>query len=290
MDREKQWKLSTMMILAMITWGLSWTNAKILGTYADPPLVMFWRFVLASVCFFFINVFRGTLRIPPKVIPIVFINSVFMVLYNFFYFKGTQIGLAGTGGVLVTTLNPILTSIFSSLLNYDTFPKKDWVALFIGLLAGGIILRIWDLTVLSFYNSGNLFFIMASLSWVAVTITTSQSNKKISFSSYSFWTFFLSAIISIAIVPFNSLFTIITFDLIFWINLIVLSVFAMAFGTSIYFYASTKLGPKKASSYIFLVPFTAILFSMYFLGEPFQLSTVLGGGLGAFSVYLINTK
>ena len=56
------------------------------------------------------------------------------------------------------------------------------------------------------------------------------------------------------------------------------------------FYASTKLGPKKASSYIFLVPFSAILFSMYFLGEPFQLSNILGGGLGAFAVYIINNK
>ena len=290
MAQAKQWKLSTMMILAMITWGLSWTNAKIIGTYADPPLIMFWRFVIASICFFFIVIVRETFNIPKKIIPIIIINSIFMVLYNFFYFKGTQIGLAGTGGVLVTTLNPILTSIFSSIFNYDTLPKKDWVGLFIGLLAGVIILRIWDLNFFIFYNSGNLFFIMASLSWVAVTITSSKTEEKISFSLYSFWTFFTSTLISAPFIPNDSLFSIFTFDLLFWINLMTLSVFAMAFGTSIYFYASTTLGPKKASSYIFLVPFTAILFSMYFLGEPFQLSTILGGGLGAFSVYLINNK
>ena len=289
MDPTKQWQLSTMMVLAMITWGLSWTNAKILGTYADPPLIMFWRFVIASICFFFIIV-REPFKIPMKIIPIIIINSIFMVLYNFFYFKGTQIGLAGAGGVLVTTLNPILTSIFSRIFKYDKLPKKDWAGLFIGLLAGGIILRFWNLNFFSFYNSGNLFFIMASLSWVAVTITTSKSNEKISFSSYSFWTFLSSALISLALVPNNSLFSIITFDLIFWFNLIILSVFAMAFGTSIYFYGSAKLGPKKASSYIFLVPCTAILFSMYILNEPFQLSTILGGGLGAFSVYIINHK
>ena len=62
MDQAKQWKLSTMMILAMITWGLSWTNAKILGTYADPPLIMFWRFVIASICFFFIVITRESLK------------------------------------------------------------------------------------------------------------------------------------------------------------------------------------------------------------------------------------
>ena len=215
MEQVRQWKLSTMMVIAMITWGLSWTNAKILGTYADPPLIMFWRFVIASICFFFIVVARESLKISTKVIPIIFINSIFMVLYNFFYFKGTQIGFAGTGGVLVTTLNPILTSIFSSLFNYDTLPRKDWFGLFIGLLAGGIILRIWDLNFLIFYNSGNFFFIMASLSWVAVTITTSKSKEKISFLSYSFWTFLTSALISLAFISNNSLFSIITFDLLF---------------------------------------------------------------------------
>ena len=290
MAQEKQWKLSIMMVFAMITWGLSWTNAKILGTYADAPLIMFWRFVFASICFFFIARAKGSLKIHSKAIPIIIINSIFMVLYNFFYFKGTQIGLAGTGGVLVTTLNPILTSIFSSLFNYDTLPRKDWAGLCIGLLAGSIILRIWDLNFFSFYNSGNLFFIMASLSWVAVTITTSKSKEKISFLSYTFWTFLFSTFISMSFVSYNSLFSIIAFDSIFWVNLIILSIFAMAFGTSIYFYASTKLGPKKASSYIFLVPFTAVLFSMYFLGEPLQFSTFIGGGLGVLSVYLINIK
>jgi len=290
MPQVRQWKLSILIILAMITWGLSWTNAKILGAYADPPLIMFWRFVIASICFFFIVIVRGSLKIHTEVIPIIITNSIFMVLYNFFYFKGTQIGLAGTGGVLVTTLNPVLTSIFSSLLKYDTLPRKDRAGLFIGLIAGCIILRIWDLNFFIFYNSGILFFIMASFSWVAVTITTSKSKEKISFLSYSFWTFLTSALISAVFIPNNSLFLIITFDLTFWINLVIISVFAMAFGTSIYFYASTRLGPKKASSYIFLVPCTAILFSMYFLGEPFQLSTILGGGMGAYSVYLINNK
>ena len=76
-----------MMIIAMITWGLSWTNAKILGTYADPPLIMFWRFVIASICFFFIVVVRESIKISTKAIPVIIINSIFMVLYNFFISK-----------------------------------------------------------------------------------------------------------------------------------------------------------------------------------------------------------
>ena len=279
------------MILSMITWGLSWTNAKILGMYADPPLIMFWRFLLASISFIFVLIVsKHSFRIPYNAIPIIFINSIFMVSYNYFYFKGTQVGLAGSGGVLVTTLNPILTSIFSSFLLKEYIPKKDWLGLCLGLVGGSIILRFWELNFNNFYNSGNLFFILASLSWVAVTIITSESKGQISFLKYSLWSFIFSTFLCLPLLSGHNLFSIFYFDTLFWLNLIILSVFAMAFGTSIYFFASTKLGAKKASSYIFLVPLTAIFFAMYFLAEPFQLSTFIGGSLGILAVYLINIK
>ena len=277
-----------MIVFAMITWGLSWTNAKILGFYADAELISFWRFVIASICFYFIAKNRVSLKLSFRYIPIVIANSICMVFYNFFYFKGTQIGLAGNGGVLVTTINPILTAIFTNLFFQETIPKKGVLGLFLGLVAGSLILRIWEINIHDFYNSGNLFFILASLSWVAVTMITSRTKNKIEFLSYSLWTFSLSIFFSLFFVPFDSLLSVFEFDSTFWVNLILLSVFAMALGTSIYFYASTKLGPRKASSFIFLVPFTAILFSMYFLKEPIQISTILGGIVGIFSVYLIN--
>ena len=66
--------------------------------------------------------------------------------------------------MLVTTLNPILTAIFSSLFKQDALSKKDWIGLIIGLISGGIIIRIWDLNFYTFYNSENIFFIMASIS------------------------------------------------------------------------------------------------------------------------------
>ena len=290
MIKGELWKLYAMMVFAMVIWGLSWTNAKILGFYADAPLITFWRFVIASVCLFFIAKNKVSLHLSRENIIIVVINSICMVLYNYFYFKGTQIGLAGTGGVLVTTMNPILTVIFSSLLFQEAIPKKRILGLFLGFLAGSLILRIWEITILGFYNSGNLFFILASCSWVAVTIVTSRTKNKIPFLSYSFWTFFLSILVSLPFVPINNLLIVFKFDLTFWVNLILLSVFALALGTTIYFYASTELGPGRASSFIFLVPFTAILFSMYFLKEPLQASMVLGGLLGIVSVYLINAN
>ena len=62
----------------------------------------------------------------------------------------------------------------------------------------------------------------------------------------------------------------------------------MSFGTSIYFFASKRPGPKRSSSFILLVPFSAMIFAMIFLGEPMTASTIIGGLIGITSVYILN--
>ena len=286
---RKDLTLNFLMILAMLSWGLSWTNAKILGQYCGAPLIMVWRFLLAAISIApILKISNITFKPNKEDIRLIIVNSLFMVSYNFFYFKGTQIGLAGAGGVLVTTLNPILTMIVTGIVFRTKVHKKDILGLILGFIGGAFIIRAWEFDLNSVLKSGNLFFILASISWVCVTITTSLSKNKTSYMTYSFWSFTIAFLMCLPIASNEILFSVFEFDFIFWINLIILSFIAMSFGTSIYFLASTELGPKQASAYIFLVPITAIGFAMLFLSEQLQLSTLVGGMLGIYAVYLIN--
>jgi len=286
---RKDLTLNILMVLAMLSWGLSWTNAKIVGQYGEAPLIMVWRFLLAAISIApILKLSKARFRIDKKDILLILTNSVFMVSYNYFYFKGTQIGLAGAGGVLVTTLNPILTVIFVSTIFGTKIDNKDIIGFMLGLLGGALIIRIWEFDLISILRSGNLFFLLASLSWVCVTIVTSRSKDKTPYMTYSFWSFTFAFILSLPIAYNENLLLVFEFDWIFWINLLILSFIAMSFGTSIYFLASIELGPKQASAYIFMVPITAMGFAMIFLSEQLQLSTLIGGIFGISAVYLIN--
>lgn len=289
MPDVKNIKLRVLIALAMITWGLSWTNAKILGYYGSPNLMMVWRFFIAIISFLPVVWFTGnSFKLSKTSFRFVTLNAICMVSYNYFYFKGTQIGFAGVGGVLVTTLNPTLTALISGLFFGGMLNKKDWLGLFLGLLSGGLIIQVWKLDLVQLLNSGNIYFLLASLSWVCVTIITSQAKDHIPFITYSFWSFTLSFLISIPLAYTESLFIVFSFDWVFWLNMAFLAVAAMSFGTSIYFLASVELGPKRASAYIFTVPITAMIFAVYFLNEPIAITTLLGGALGVLAVYLIN--
>ena len=280
------------MVFAMITWGYSWVGAKILGPYGHVSTKIFLRFFFASIALIpILFKYRIPFRIDKKGFIFILWNSISLCSYNYFYFKSTHMGLAGVGGVLVTTLNPILTSLFVfSFLDRSSAKLKEFVGLIMGLTGGGIIMRLWEMDIALMISSGNIFYILASCSWVSVTITSQKSKNHIHFLTYSFWSFLSSSLLSLSFCEIESISQTINYDWIYWLNIFLLSIVVMSFANTMYFFASSKIGAVKASSYIFVVPLTAIIFSKIILNEQVLYTTVLGGILSVVAVYLINKK
>ena len=288
-DKKSESRLTLYLLLAMAAWGLSWTNAKVLGFYADPPVIMVWRFIFATLSFAPVVYFtNNTFKISLKNGMHILLGAIFITAYNYLFFKGTQVGLASVGGVLVTTLNPIFTTLISALLLGGFLYRKDIWGLFFGFLGGLIILRFWEIQSESFFQSGNIYFLLASVAWGALTNVTAKGKDSISFMTYTFWCYVFSIVLSIGLARNSDLTTIFSYDWVFWLNMITISVLAMALATTTYFKGAVILGPKKVSSFIFTVPVTAVLFAMVFLGESLEWPTILGGLLAGFAVYLIN--
>ena len=280
------------MVFAMITWGYSWVGAKILGPYGHVSTKIFLRFFFASIALIPILLkYHIPFKIDKKGFLFILWNSISLCSYNYFYFKSTHMGLAGVGGVLVTTLNPILTSLFVfSFLDRSSAKLKEFVGLIMGLAGGGIIMRLWEMDIALMISSGNIFYILASCSWVSVTITSQKSKNHIHFLTYSFWSFLSSSLLSLSFCEIESISQTINYDWIYWLNIFLLSIVVMSFANTMYFFASSKIGAVKASSFIFVVPLTAIIFSKIILNEQVLYTTVLGGVLSVIAVYLINRK
>ena len=100
--------------------------------------------------------------------------------------------------------------------------------------------------------------------------------------------FLIASLLDLAIFEHFQVSSIEKFDYIFWINLLLLSLFGTTFGTSVYFISTSKWGSKRASSYFFLVPFSAVIFAYIFLGEKLSIYTIIGGALSIVAIYLIN--
>jgi len=291
MNQEKQTKFAFLMLFAMTLWGLAWTNGKVVNEYTSVPILIFWRFIIGSITMIPILKLLKIKILPSKDgLRYIVGGGIFMIGYNVFFFMGTRLGLAGAGGILVTTMNPLFTFVFSALLFRQGVLRKDLLGLVLGFIGGSIMLNIWSMSLSDILKSGNAYFIIASLTWAFVTIISSKSKNVIHPLTFSFWIYFISALI---ITPFalnEPLFEIFTFDFRFWIHFISISIGSMAIGTSIFFIGAAHLGSGKASAFIFTVPVTAMGFSMLILGEQLTPNIMIGSLFAMTAVYLITIK
>ncbi|MDO6425248.1 EamA family transporter, partial [Saccharophagus degradans] len=81
-------------------WGISWSSAKILGTYTSALNLSFLRFVLVPLTLLPLTYFANIKRsVSKKGWFHVVGASVFILLYTLFFFKGVHEGFPGAGGV-----------------------------------------------------------------------------------------------------------------------------------------------------------------------------------------------
>ena len=72
---------------------------------------------------------------------------------------GTQIGQAGLGGVITTSLNPVITTILVVLLFKHTIQQKEIVGILMGIFGGLILIKIWSVDIYQLFNNGNIYFV-----------------------------------------------------------------------------------------------------------------------------------
>ncbi len=276
------------MSLAMVTWALAWTNAKIVNEYLSFYNLIFLRFVLGFVSLLpFVISSKHTF---PKIrdLKYVIIPSFLFLVYNIAFFKGTHYGLAGKGAILVTTLNPLCTVIIMAFINKKIF-KNEFIGVFLGILGGIIIMNLHNDGLKGLFDSGNLYFIICALTWGIMTVSINYAQKIINPYMFICICYFCTMILSLPFINLKEIF-VSNLDFRFYLNFFFVSLGAMSFGTSIYMYYTPVLGPSKASIFIFSVPFLAISIANIFLSEPFTFNIILGGILSLLAIYIVNRK
>jgi len=278
-----------LMALSMFSWGIAWTNAKIVNEYLSFHNLIFLRFLIGFISIYPLIYNKNNINaLAIKNLKFIIPASIIFYIYNLFFFMGTHYGYAGKGAVLVTTLNPIITFIIMSVIKKG-INKKEVVGISLGILGGLFIMNVFNEGFSNIFHINNIFFLICAFTWGINTVITNYGQKDINPFQFIFFCYLFTAIISL---PFSNLMAIdfLKLDYRFYFNFFIVSLGAMSFGTSVYLYATPKLGPIKASAFIFSVPFIALGTANIFLGEPITHNVVIGGIISLVAIYIINKK
>ena len=279
---------SLLLVLAMLGWGASWVNVKVLSSYINEFEMVFFRFSITTISMIPLIIFlKKSFKVSIKSLFMAIITSVALIGYMKYFFLGTKFGTASLGGAFVTTMIPIVTFLYLLLLGTKKLNKKDVYALSLGAIGVMTILNVWQFKLDEILTMHNLYFIFAALLWPIVTILSSKvtGSSPIVFTFYLY--IFTTLFSGVFFVDFEQMHYE-NFDFIFWINIFVISIIGSTFANTIYFLGIEKLGASEVSNFIFLVPFFAIVLSIIFLGEEIKISIIAGTILTLFSIKILN--
>ena len=275
-----------LMLLAMISWAIAWTNAKIVGEYLSFYNLTFFRFLLGFISLLPFLLYNKKKLPPLRLYKYIIIPSILFFIYNIAFFKGTYFGEAGRGAILVTTLNPLFTLIIISLIRKKIL-LKEVLGIITGLFGGLIIMNIFKYGFDIIFDIKNIYFLICAITWGVMTVFIDLAQKKINPYVFISLCYFFTMVISFFFTDFE-LIDLSGLDFRFYFNFFLVSIAAMSFGTSVYMYSTSIIGPVKASVFIFSVPFLAMGTSYFFLNEIFSLNTIIGGLISLIAIYIVN--
>lgn len=280
-----------LMVFAMVFWGASWISTKVLTTYVNEYELVFLRMGICFITMFpIIYFYKLSFKFDFKSFLLILVASVVLTFYSIVMFLGVEHGTGSFGGALVTTLIPINTFIIIAIINQKTISLKHSFALILGAFGVLNMLNIWNFNLNEIFSKDNIYFLIASILWPILTIITAKATK-INAMVFTFYTYIISSFTLYLFFVDNTLFTkIINFDSIFWFNIFVITILSTTFATSIYFIGASKLGAKEVSSYIFLVPASALIIGAIFLGEKITYNIVIGTIFTIIAIYILNFR
>ncbi len=282
-------RFTLLILLAMLLWGGGWTALKILTESVSVEIVTLWRFIIMFFSFIPILFFvKEPLRLPTKGIKYILSSSLLNIIFMLFAYLGVQASTAGNGGVIITILSPMFTFILVLFIFKKAHTPRQYLGLAIGIIGGFIMLDLYELQ--TFIHGGGIYFILAAMTWAAVTLIAQESHLHINPIHYSFFISTLSMLILLVVTLPYDIGIVFEQGSRFWMALLYLGVLGQSVATTIFFIASGRLGSSKASSFMFLVPFFAVLVSFLVLGERVQLHILFGGTISLIAVYFINKR
>ncbi|WP_024872926.1 DMT family transporter [Tolumonas lignilytica] len=261
-----------LLVICAFFWGSCFPIGKDVLEQMEPISVVFWRFLLASICLYY-YIYMKKLRFPNlSVMTWLFIFVISMLGvggFNVLMYAGLTY-TNSINGSLIMSLSPMITSLMLHISIRKTPKLMNVIGL--GVSLSGVMLVITNCNIEVIrnlrVNFGDQLIILAMLSWSFYTFLSGYITKYIEPLLYVFIGMLSSCILA-AIAWFyigntNILMELRSLTGVGKIELIYVSVFGTVFSYVIWLDCVDKVGSELTSTYFNLVPVFAIFVSILY--------------------------
>ncbi|WP_277409088.1 DMT family transporter [Lacrimispora xylanisolvens] len=272
-------------MITIIFWSLAYVLTRLSLQYFTPFSLGFLRYFVAS-CTLIIVWVLTRMKLPQREdLPYFMLAGA---LGFFFYMIAFNLGqktvTASTGSIVIATV-PLLTAFIARFVYKEKMSPVQWLALIIEF-AGVAVLTLMN-GILSF-NIGLVWLFLAALALSLYNLLQRRLTKKYTALQTSAFSIFFGTILLAVFLPV-SVRQITNAPPIQWVYLVILGVFSSAIAYVSWSKAFAKAEKtSQVSNYMFVTPFLTSLFGFLMADEIPELSTLAGGGIILFGVFVFN--
>ncbi|WP_136799066.1 DMT family transporter [Desulfosediminicola ganghwensis] len=281
------------LVFTMLLWGGTFIAGRSLAGSVSPAAAAFFRFTIATIALaVLVRLIDGRIIIPPRKLwfRLLLLGATGIFSYNICFFTGLQYLEAGRASLIIA-LNPLAIVLGATLILGELLTFKQVCGILISLVGAFLVITNGHpgMVLEGGFGTGELAILGCVASWAAYSIigrTVLSSLTPLSAVFYS------SLCGTLLLLPYaladGSVLKAFSYSSSDWLSLGFLGLLGTAVGFSLYYRAIQAIGASRASVFINLVPFFAIILSWFFLDESIGLAALSGGLLLLAGVTLTN--
>jgi len=276
-----------LLTIAMFIWGSSFIALKIAMIDLGPLTVIFFRMLIASLCFvYFIKDFLK-FNFTKKNIQLLLLLAFFEpCLYFIFEAKALQNTTVSQAG-MITSLLPIIVGVAAGYFLKEKITKRLILGSIVALI-GAIVLSLQATASVDAPNPilGNIYEFLAMVCGAGYTIVARYLTKEFSALFITAFQVFIGTIFFFPFFIYEYTQLVLNFTFNSVISLFYLGVIVTLGGYGLYNYALTKIKASKAAIFIYLIPIFALILANQILNEKITFIEIIASAIILFGVFI----
>lgn len=283
------------LVFTMLLWGGTFIAGRALAGSVSPASAAFFRFAIATVALaVLVRTIDGRVIIPPRHIwfRLLLLGATGIFSYNVCFFTGLQHLEAGRASLIIA-LNPLAIVIGATLFLQESLTLRQVFGVIVSLIGAFFVITNGhpSMILAGGFGIGELAILGCVVSWAAYSIIGRTVLTVLTPLSAVFYSSLSGTLL---LFPYaltdGSMLQAHSYSSVDWLSLGFLGLLGTAVGFSLYYRAIQTIGASRASVFINLVPFFAIILSWLLLGEAIGIAALSGGLLLLTGVTLTNRR
>jgi drug/metabolite transporter (DMT)-like permease len=282
-------RTGVMLAITALVWGGNYVASKVFVGESPPITAAFVRFAIATLLILAVYAFEPGARLPKRAeCRSLLAVGVIFFMYNIFFYTGLKLTTSSNASLLAAA-SPAMTALITARGSNERVTRSQVAGIALSFLGVALVVFKDSTGWASFrFNAGDIFIVLASLTWSFYSIWGSRAMKTLSpVATTAFGWLIATVLLFPAALLERHTHSWWLFSAKAWWSLAYVVIFSSVLSFLWWYQGIKVIGANRAAIFVNLIPVTGLILAVTLLKDRVSLQQILGAVLILGGVYFV---